>query len=325
MPTFQLSLLGGFDLRGPAGPIDLPSKKLTGLLAFLACTAPQAYSRDKLMTLLWGSYFEPQARQNLRQALMKLRRLLGEAALIASAETVSLRPGALACDVAQFETLLCQGTRDALKAAVALYRGDLLPDVAIPEDAWTEWLGVLRQRLEGLALDAMVKLAELDLQAGSHEEALRVASRAVEISSLREDAHRLIMKALAADGRRADALKHYEELATLLKRELAVEPDPKTRALASELRTPSVVESRPAVAAELRRTQQAGQAADSRPAKCSFVQTQRRGLTLIGTPRAICPGTGTPCAEPSPLSQSWSRKHSLFPIGPRSRSCPSPT
>jgi TolB-like protein/Flp pilus assembly protein TadD len=242
-PTFQLSLLGGFDLRGPAGPIEVPSKKLSGLLAFLACTAPRAHSRDELMTLFWGSHFEPQARQNLRQALTRLRRLLDEGALFANAETVSLRPGVLACDVAQFETLLCQGTRDALKAAVSLYRGRLLPDVAIPEGAWTEWCGVLRQRLEDLALDAMVRLAALDLQAGSHEEALRVAKRAVEVSSLREDAHRVIMQALAAGGRRADALKHYEELATLLKHELAVEPDPKTRALAAEHRTPLVGKS----------------------------------------------------------------------------------
>ena len=33
-------------------------------------------------------------------------------------------------------------------------------DIAIPEEAWTEWLEAQRQRLEGLALDAMVKLGE---------------------------------------------------------------------------------------------------------------------------------------------------------------------
>ena len=44
------------------------------------------------------------------------------------------------------------------------------------------------------------------------------------------------MRALAAGGRRADALKHYEDLAALLKRELTVEPDPTTRGLAAELR-----------------------------------------------------------------------------------------
>jgi TolB-like protein/DNA-binding SARP family transcriptional activator len=237
-PKFQLALLGRFELTGPSGPVDFTNRKLAGLLAFLACTAPKPHSRDKLMTLLWGSHFEPQARQNLRQALTKLRRMLGEDALITNGEAVSLQPGVLACDVAQFERLLSEGTRDALNAAVSLYRDCLLADIAIPEEAWAEWLGVQRQRLEGQALDAMVKLAERELEAGNHEPALSAANRAIEISGLREDAHRLVIRTLAARGRRSDALQHYENLAALLKRELTVEPDPTTRALAAALRKP---------------------------------------------------------------------------------------
>jgi DNA-binding SARP family transcriptional activator len=57
--------------------LDLTSRKLAALLAFLACTAPQGHGRDKLMTLLWGSHFDAQARQNLRQALTRLRRCPG--------------------------------------------------------------------------------------------------------------------------------------------------------------------------------------------------------------------------------------------------------
>ena len=63
---FRLSLLGRFELTGPGGPVDLPSKKLAGLLAYLACSAPVPQPREKLATLLWGSHFEAQARQNLR-------------------------------------------------------------------------------------------------------------------------------------------------------------------------------------------------------------------------------------------------------------------
>ena len=85
-PTFQLSVLGRFELAGPDGPIDLTSKKLAALLAFLACTAPEPHNRDRLMTLLWGSHFEAQARQNLRQAFTRLRRVLGEDALITNGE-----------------------------------------------------------------------------------------------------------------------------------------------------------------------------------------------------------------------------------------------
>src|SRR5215510_14773516 len=235
-PRFQLALLGPFELRGPDGSIDLTSKKLAALLAFLACTAPQAHARDKLMTLLWGSHFDAQARQNLRQALSRLRRVLGEDTLISSGESVSLQPGVIACDVPRLEALLAEGRRDSLNEVVGCYRGRLLPDIEIPEEAWTEWLTAERQRLEGLALDAMVTLGEQELAAGNHEPALSAANRAIAISNLREDAHRLIMRVLAAGGRRADALKHYEDLIALLKSELTVEPDPTTTALAAELR-----------------------------------------------------------------------------------------
>jgi TolB-like protein/DNA-binding SARP family transcriptional activator len=235
-PKFQLSLLGRFELSGPDGPIDLSSKKLAALLAFLACTNPKPHRRDKLMALLWGSHFDAQARQNLRQALHRLRGALGEDALLTKGGSVSLQPGLIACDVTRFEALLSDGGRDALDRAVGLYRGRLLADVAVPEEAWTEWLDVQRPRLEGLALDAMVKFGEQELVAGNHQHALGVASRAIAVSSLREDAHRIVMRALAAGGRRADALKHYENLKALLKRELVVEPDPNTIALAVELK-----------------------------------------------------------------------------------------
>ena len=74
------------------------------------------------------------------------------------------------------------------------------------------------------------------MRLATHDQASRRQPGDSSISSLREDAHRLIMRVLAAGGRRADALKHYEDLAALLKSELTVEPDPTTRALAAELR-----------------------------------------------------------------------------------------
>ena len=131
------------------------------------------------MTLLWGSHFDAQARQNLRQALFRLRRVLGEDALISNGEIGLPPPGVIACDVMRFEALIAEGSRSALDDAVDLYRGRLLADIAIPEEAWTEWLGAQRQRLEGLALDAMVKLGEQELEAGNHKHALKAANRAI--------------------------------------------------------------------------------------------------------------------------------------------------
>ena len=42
------------------------------------------------MTLFWGSHFDAQAKQNLRQALSRLRKMLGEDALASDGEAVSL-------------------------------------------------------------------------------------------------------------------------------------------------------------------------------------------------------------------------------------------
>ena len=150
LPKFRLSLLGRFELTGPDGPIDLPSKKLAGLLAYLACIAPQPQSREKLAALLWGSHFEAQARQNLRQALFRLRRVLGEDVLIGDGEEISLAPGVIDCDATRMEVLIGEGSQASLAAAVGLYRDRLLADLGIPEEAWSEWLDVQRQRLEGL-------------------------------------------------------------------------------------------------------------------------------------------------------------------------------
>src|SRR5262245_980611 len=87
---FQLSLFGHCELRGPNGPVDLPSKKLAALLAYLACTVPAPQPRERLATLLWGSHFEQQARQNLRQAMFRLRRAFGEDALVVDGEMITL-------------------------------------------------------------------------------------------------------------------------------------------------------------------------------------------------------------------------------------------
>jgi TolB-like protein len=242
---FRLSLIGRFELTGPDGAIDLPSKKLAGLLAYLACSAPVPQPREKLATLLWGSHFEVQARQNLRQALFRLRRMLGPDTLIADGEEISLAPGAMDCDAARLETLVREGSLGSLAVAVDLYKDRLLADLSVAEEAWDDWLDGERRRLEALALDAMVRLADLELQSGAPDRALANANKAILVSNLREDAHRLAIRALAAAGRRGDALKHYEHLAGLLKSELDVEPDAATQALVRDLRKSQSTTSTP--------------------------------------------------------------------------------
>jgi DNA-binding SARP family transcriptional activator len=93
-PRFRLTLLGSFELTGPDGVVDLPGKKLAALLAYLACTVPQPQPREILSALLWGSHFDAQAKQNVRQALFRLRKVLGQGALQSDGEIVAMSAGA---------------------------------------------------------------------------------------------------------------------------------------------------------------------------------------------------------------------------------------
>jgi DNA-binding SARP family transcriptional activator len=72
LATFELNLLGGFELRDPTGnPVALTSKKARALLAYLAISATPTVPRSKIAALLWGDRgddFRLQA-QRLRQVL----------------------------------------------------------------------------------------------------------------------------------------------------------------------------------------------------------------------------------------------------------------
>ena len=235
-PRFTLAILGRLELSGPNGAVEMPGRKATCLLAYLACTAPQPQQREKLAALLWGSHFEAQARQNLRQALFHLRRTLGADAFILGEAEVSLAPGSLSCDAVQLQALVQQGSREAIAEAIDLYKGRLLADVAVAEEGWSVWLSAEQQRLEELALSTVIRFGESELASGRGEGALEAARRALAINNLREDAHRLGIKALASEGRTAEAQKLYRDLAKLLREELNTEPDRKTKALIEGLR-----------------------------------------------------------------------------------------
>ena len=126
-PKFRLSLLAHFELSGPDGLVELPNKKLAGLLAYLACNARLPQPRQRLATLFWGSHFEAQAEQNLRQALFRLRRALGPDVLMSDGDDVWLAPGVIECDAARLEALSREGSRNRWPRPPAFTRARCCP------------------------------------------------------------------------------------------------------------------------------------------------------------------------------------------------------
>jgi DNA-binding SARP family transcriptional activator len=248
-PGFQLKVLGGFELRRAEEQIHLSSRKAACLLAYLACTAPKRQPRERLATLLWSSGDDARARHNLRQAISELRRLLGHQAIVTEGKTVGLLPGFLDCDAARLGQAFGEAGVGAILDAANLYDGVLLDEIHVEEPAWNDWLLAERERLSDLAVGAIVAQAEQELAVGHLSKAIALAQRAVTLNRFREDAHRVVFKALAATGRKAEAIRRYHDLTAYLSVELGAEPDGETRRLAAWLletdggRTPDVVQA----------------------------------------------------------------------------------
>src|SRR5690606_158106 len=109
---------------------------------------------------------DEQARRSLRQALTVLRRALPEGVLDSGRDDIGLGSAPLRVDVVDFVAALEQGDRDALRRAVALYRGELLEGFGVPADGFYEWVTGERARLRELALGAMERLCRLERDAG---------------------------------------------------------------------------------------------------------------------------------------------------------------
>lgn len=236
----RLILLGGFTYAGSAAAAPVFGRKGRAMLAYLALQPGRPQSRERLAALLWGRVAEPQARMNLRQTLSVVRRELhaaGGGRLLSDADGVTLDLDDLDFDVARFEELSTSTTPDLIEHAIDMYRGDLLEGFGLSEEAFDDWLRLERERLRSVAIAGLERLVAHYEETKSLASLVRAATRLLVLEPLREDVHRSLMRAYAAQGRLALALKQYEHCSDGLQRELRLQPEAETRTLYEELRS----------------------------------------------------------------------------------------
>lgn len=201
-----LRTLGELRLDGcSSARLSSPRKELT-LLTYLARRAPKAVGRDKLAELLWGERDTAKARQSLRQALLELKRIIGEG-LETGADRVGLVAGAVILDAVLFERDLA-GKRWA--EAIEHWRGDFLADIDdLGGEDFRIWLEAERENLRrGLRL-ALLRLVEESQRNGAWKQGISWAERWVELLPLDEEGHRHLIELTQLDGRTTDALTQY--------------------------------------------------------------------------------------------------------------------
>ena len=113
----------------------------------------------------------------------------------------------------------------ALELATSLYKGSYLPN-RIFED----WSSLERERLQLLAINAMITLGEMKLDSNP-EESIRLAQEALLIDSTWEEAYRLQMKAYSRKANRPQVIKTFNICKKILQEEFGISPLPETEAV----------------------------------------------------------------------------------------------
>jgi predicted ATPase/DNA-binding SARP family transcriptional activator len=235
--AMRIALLGPLQVRDEAGtPVSIGGRQLRVLFILLALAAGRVVPAGTLTDELWPAERPADPGNALQTLVSRLRAALRAADCAALLEShpagYRLAVPADAVDALQFQALAVTGRRalaagDAptaarmLREALGLWRGPALADAAGCEaaEAAAVSLGELR---EGAAQDRI----EAELGLGEAVTVIGELKSMVSADPLAERPRALLMRALAAAGRQAEALATYTEARELLADQLGVDPSP---------------------------------------------------------------------------------------------------
>ncbi|WP_171014070.1 AAA family ATPase [Chitinivorax sp. B] len=193
-------------------------RKDAGMVAYLAFE--QTASRAKLASLFWPDTDAEKARRNLRQRLLRLRRLVG-LPLIDGDQILSLH--------AQIQSnTAIQTTETDQHGLLSAFQYEDLPEF----QAWLDRIRVQLGMQAQLGIKRQMQQAEAAM---ALEEAIAAAYQLLALDAVDEDAYRCLIKCHYLKGDRAAALDAYRHCQLVLAKELGVAPSEETEFLRKQL------------------------------------------------------------------------------------------
>lgn len=226
----QVRLLGQCETKWSSENFEISRRQPRAILFRLA-TRLKPVSRSHLCLLLWPDITEAEARRHLSNQIYNLRQALPEQGVLqTSGDHLLLDSQKTWSDVITFERLSQFSGQAELQQAVDLYRGSFLDSFWLADaEEFNLWADKERRYLERRYLECLSKLISIHANQSDTFQAIDYARRYLEYDELAEDIHRRLIDLYATQGDRSAALRQYEHCATVLERELGVEPLPETR------------------------------------------------------------------------------------------------
>jgi len=230
----EFRLLGPVETWAADGCLEMGPPQQRAVLAALAVDAGRPVFRGTLIDRIWSGRAPEGAASALYAHINRIRRML--AAEAAGEEPVRLarRSGGYVLEVdpedvdlhrfrqlaltARYRQLPDDERARLLRAALDLWRGEPLADLP------GEWPARMRHSWEEERLDAAVAWAQAELRMGRPDEVIGPVRELVAGQPLKERPIGVLMQALAAAGRGAEALECYAIARSRLREALGAEP-----------------------------------------------------------------------------------------------------
>ena len=224
----RIQLLGGFavEVDGVSVGVDAFERRSGANLVQLLALADQSrLHREQVIDRLWPDAALDAGANRLHKAATFARKALGGPdVVVLRQDVVALCPdGTVEVDTAMIDAATLDDQASVI-AAVAAYRGDLLPD-----EPYADWIADHRERLRARHL--------------AHLRHLGRWTEVVALDPADEEAHLALLREAAEAGDRALARRRFDALATGLA-DLGLEPGPEARGLVAG------IDSEPDVVAE---------------------------------------------------------------------------
>jgi DNA-binding SARP family transcriptional activator len=248
----DVRLLGPLEVRIDGVTVDdWRGTRGRSVLRYLVSRRRHACARDELLAEFWPDVAPAVARNRLQVAVSGLRRALSRVTSANLIEYVDgeyrINPqGQMVVDVEHFEQRLAaaraaeragntEQAASECREAMRLYRDDFAADA--PYEQWTL---LPRESLRITFVDALDRLSRIEYAAQRFDLCIATAHRMLDLDPCREDAHRLLMRCYAEEGRLYAARRQYDLCDRVLRTTLQVGPARETTLLYSAIRAGSL-------------------------------------------------------------------------------------
>ena len=229
----EFRVLGPLEVVADGRVVVLKAAKPRALLAMLLLRVGEPVAADRLIEDLWAGRPPATAAKVLQTYVSRLRKALGEEAIVTGPGGYELRVEADGVDLHRFERLVREAREaepaaaaQGLREALALWRGP-----ALAEFAYESWAQGEIGRLGELRLSALQDRIDADLALGRAGELVGELERLVAEHPLSERLRGQLMLALYRSGRQAEALDAYRAARVTLVEQLGIEPGSALRSL----------------------------------------------------------------------------------------------